>query len=694
MSKKEDLKRKKILVVDDSEMNRSILSDMLGDEYDILEAVNGVEAIAVIKERESEIALMLLDIVMPQMDGFEVLSVMNKGNWIGNIPVIMISAETSSSLVRQAYDLGVTDYISRPFDGKVVRRRVNNTIMLYTKQKILQGMVAEQILEKEKSSSLMVEILSNIVEFRNGESGLHVLHVRTITETLLKYLAEKTDKYELNHTKIAMISLASALHDIGKISIDEKILNKPGKLTDEEFKIMKTHAAIGGDMLMNISHRREEELVKVAYEICRWHHERYNGRGYPDGLKGEEIPISAQVVAMADVYDALTSERVYKPAFSHEKAVEMIMNEECGVFNPLLLECLQEVKDYLKEELELKSIKDVAESEVQSMTEELIAKGDVSASDRTLRLLEQERIKYQFFASMSKEIQFEYNIDTDMVTLSEWGANYLGAKELIMHPFDDEKMSDILDKEKMQEIRDKVRSASYMDPVMSGVYRLHVNGEDRWHRLTVRAMWEGTEEDMHYIGAIGKFVNVDEDYKRMNSLEKEAAHDTLTNLFNHMNARKLIEAILEERRDHTYSLILFDLDHFKDANDQYGHLFGDNVLKHVAKKLTDNLRRNDITARVGGDEFMIFVEHGGNYEAQVERMFQIVTGEYENFKIGVSMGVALVPKDGEDYESLFHAADQALYASKRGGRNQYKFYDDMMEGTLSVLSPMDGEEQT
>ena len=264
MSKKEDLKRKKILVVDDSEMNRSILSDMLGDEYDILEAVNGVEAIAVIKERESEIALMLLDIVMPQMDGFEVLSVMNKGNWIGNIPVIMISAETSSSLVRQAYDLGVTDYISRPFDGKVVRRRVNNTIMLYTKQKMLQGMVAEQILEKEKSSSLMVEILSNIVEFRNGESGLHVLHVRTITETLLKYLAEKTDKYELNHTKIAMISLASALHDIGKISIDEKILNKPGKLTDEEFKIMKTHAAIGGDMLKNISHRREEELVKVA----------------------------------------------------------------------------------------------------------------------------------------------------------------------------------------------------------------------------------------------------------------------------------------------------------------------------------------------------------------------------------------------------------------------------------------------
>lgn len=692
MNKKRELNKKKILVVDDSEMNRSILADMLGDEYEILEATNGVEAIAVIKERESEIALMLLDIVMPQMDGFEVLSVMNKGGWIGEIPVIMISAETSSSLVRQAYDLGVTDYISRPFDGKVVRRRVNNTIMLYTKQKMLQGMIAEQIMEKEKNSSLMVEILSNIVEFRNGESGLHVLHVRTITETLLKHLSEKTDRYNLNHTKIAMISLASALHDIGKISIDDKILNKPGKLTNEEFEIMKTHAAIGGDMLKNLSHRREEELVKVAYEICRWHHERYNGRGYPDGLKGEEIPISAQVVAMADVYDALTSERVYKPPFSHEKAVEMIMNGECGVFSPLLLECLQEIKDYLKDELELKSVKDVAESEVQSMADELIAKGGTSASDRTLRLLEQERIKYQFFASMSEEIQFEYNADTDIVTLSEWGADCLGIKELIMHPFGDERMAEILEKEKMLEIRKKVRSTNYTDPVISAVYRLHVKGEKRWHRLIVRSMWEGTEEDMHYTGAIGKFVNVDEDYKRMNSLEKEAAHDTLTNLLNHRNARILIERILADRRENAYSLILFDLDHFKDANDQYGHLFGDEVLKHVAHKLTENLRKDDIIARVGGDEFMVFVEHGGHYEAQIERMFQIVTGQYENFIIGVSMGVALVPKDGEDYESLFHAADQALYASKRDGRNQYKFYDDTMEGTLSVLSPVDGEE--
>ncbi len=692
MSSMKTVKKKKILVVDDSEMNRSILADMLGDDYEILEACNGLEGIAEIKKHEEEIALMLLDVVMPQMDGFEVLAVMNKGGWIGSIPVIMISAETSSTHVNQAYDMGVTDYISRPFDGKVVRRRVNNTIMLYTKQKMLQGMVTEQILEKEKSSSLMVEILSNIVEFRNGESGLHVLHVRTITEMLLKKLAEKTDKYELNHKRIAMIALASALHDIGKISIDEKILNKPGRLTDEEFEIMKTHAAIGGDMLMNVSDRREEEMIKVAYEICRWHHERYDGRGYPDRLKGEEIPVSAQVVAMADVYDALTSKRVYKPAFSHEKAVEMIMNGECGAFNPLLLECLQDIKEELKKELESHSTKQSPKNEAQSMTIELFEKGDMGASDRTLQLLEKERIKYQFFASMSKEIQFEYNVDADMVELTEWGARYLGVEETIMNPCDDERMRRILDKEKMMEIRKRVRKANAANPIVTGAYPLRIGGELRWHKLVVRAMWEGSEEDLHYTGAIGKFVNADEDYKRMDSLEKEAAHDTLTGLFNHKNARKRIEMILSERRDDPYSLILFDLDHFKEANDQYGHLFGDEVLKHVAKKLKDNLRKDDTMARVGGDEFMVFLEHGGNYEGQVERVFQIVAGEYENFKIGVSMGVALVPKDGEDYESLFHAADQALYASKRGGRNQYKFYDDTMKGTLSVLSPMDGEE--
>ena len=255
---------------------------------------------------------------------------MNKYRWIEDIPVIMISAERGSSHIERAFELGITDFISRPFDTLIVHRRVVNTILLYAKQKRLAAMVAEQIYENEHRSSLMIDILSHIVEFRNGESGLHVRHVHTLTEIMLKTLIQRTDKYHLTQTDISVISTASALHDIGKIAIPEEILNKPGRFTDEEFAIMKTHSMVGAEMLKDLLIYQDEPLVKAAYEICRWHHERWDGRGYPDGLKGDEIPISAQMVALADVYDALTSERVYKPAFSHEQAVEMILGGQCG----------------------------------------------------------------------------------------------------------------------------------------------------------------------------------------------------------------------------------------------------------------------------------------------------------------------------------------------------------------------------
>ena len=351
MSQKENGNiRKKILIVDDSEINRSLLSDMLSDEYEILEAEHGMEAAAILHDQEQEIALMLLDIVMPVMDGFETLAAMNKNGWIKSIPVIMISAETVPTYVDRAYDLGVKDYISRPFDERTVRRRVVNTLILFAKQKELEHMVTEQIMEKEKGNKLMIEILSNIVEFRNGESGLHVLHIRILTELFLRSLLEKTDKYDISSRDIPVVCNASALHDIGKIVIPESILNKPGRLTNEEFAIMKTHSAEGAKILEGIPMRGDMPLLRIAYQICRWHHERYDGRGYPDGLKGDEIPIFAQVVALADVYDALTSKRAYKDAFSHEKAVNMILNGECGTFNPLLLECLKDIEGTLEQE--------------------------------------------------------------------------------------------------------------------------------------------------------------------------------------------------------------------------------------------------------------------------------------------------------------------------------------------------------
>ena len=340
-----------ILLVDDSAMNRMMLTEILGDSYHILEAENGRECMEKLQAEAGNIALVLLDINMPVMDGFEVLKAMNANHTIEDTPVIMISSEDSDAAIRRSYELGASDYVNRPFDARIVYRRVTNTIKLYAKQRRLVQMVSDQIRARENNTDTLVGVLSHIVEFRNGESGAHVLHIRIITELLLHRLLEISSQYPITAEQQDNIPLASALHDIGKIGIDEKILNKPGKLTPEEYEVIKTHSMLGAEMLHQLENFNEQPLLQTAYEITRWHHERWDGRGYPDGLKGDEIPISAQLVALADVYDALTSERCYKKAFSHEKAVQMILNGECGAFNPLLLQCLTDIQADLKEEL-------------------------------------------------------------------------------------------------------------------------------------------------------------------------------------------------------------------------------------------------------------------------------------------------------------------------------------------------------
>ena len=383
----------RILVVDDSEMNREILSEILSEEYDIIEANSGDTCIDMLRKYETGISLVLLDIVMPGMDGFGVLNYMNRHHYLEDIPVIMISSEDSAETVRRAYEMGVSDYINRPFDAGVVHRRVYNTIKLYAKQRRLIALITNQVYEKEKNNRMMVGILSQIVEFRNGESGSHVLNINIFTGMLLESLVQHTDKYDLSWSERLLITTASALHDIGKIGIDDKILNKPGRLTDEEFKIMQNHTIIGASILENMGSYQDEELMKVAYQICRWHHERYDGKGYPDGLKGDEIPISAQVVSLADVYDALVSERVYKKAYSHEKAIEMIINGECGCFNPILLECLLDIQDRIKRKMKTSTSED----------------NPFKKREKKAELKEFENAKEDFMDVVSKNMEKEYS---------------------------------------------------------------------------------------------------------------------------------------------------------------------------------------------------------------------------------------------------------------------------------------------
>lgn len=502
-------KNARILIVDDSEMNRDMLSDMLSDDYDIVEAADGEEALSILKERVYDIDLVLLDIIMPAVDGFGVLDVMKRYHWIDNTPVIMISSETSQSYIRKAFELGVTDYIIRPFDSFIIHKRVSKTLMLYRKQKKLLSALEEQVYENEKNNSMMINVLAHIVEFRNGESGMHVHHIKQLTSILLQNLIEKTDKYRLTENDILLISTASSLHDIGKISIDDKILNKPGRLTAEEFEVIKTHSIIGAEMLQDLHNTHNYPLFDKAYEICRWHHERYDGKGYPDGLSGEEIPISAQVTSLADVYDALTSNRCYKKAFSHEKAMEMILDGQCGAFNPVLLQCLKDCEKQILAEFS-DSIDTTQDDRLLIRATEELVENKISSDkiDFSAHLPIAARDRWNFFSDGSGEIQFEYDAILDVLRLTKYGAKVLGLQELTIHPRG--LKQGYLGAQNIQTILDAMQSeASLEKPVVKIKKHISLNGPRRWYEIRIRTLWSN-EENPKYTGILGRIIDIND----------------------------------------------------------------------------------------------------------------------------------------------------------------------------------------
>ncbi|MDE6672027.1 MAG: response regulator [Ruminococcus sp.] len=493
-------KKQKILIVDDCTMNREILIDMLQNEFDIMEAVDGLQAIKIIKEYNTSIDLMILDIIMPEADGFEVLAVMNETHIINDVPVIMISAENEDSFIERAYEMGVTDYISRPFNIAVVRRRVTNALGLHAKHKKLLEIITEQVFEKEKNNNMMINILSHIVESRNGESGMHTLNIFSITNVLLNKLVEKTDKYKLSSRDMSLITTASSLHDIGKIGVPENILNKPGRFTPEEFAIMKTHTTIGASLLDEMSVYQDEPLVKTAREICRWHHERYDGKGYPDGLKGDEIPISAQIVSVADVYDALTSERCYKKAYSHEQAFNMILNGECGQFSPLLMECLKESHDDIIKELNSHSDENIQEKRLKTIIDELIQYEESDDIINPLIQIEKDREKLRFFSMKAEELQFDYDRRTSVVILSEWGAKLLGSKRTVLNLGGNDKC--IMNYKSVRNFTALLRTLTPKNPEIDSSIILDTPEGQMYGTITALTLWENNNS--HYTGVIGK----------------------------------------------------------------------------------------------------------------------------------------------------------------------------------------------
>ena len=496
----------KIMIVDDAEMNREILMAILGDEYEYVQAENGRQAIHILQQ-DMNIDLMLLDINMPEMNGFQVLDRMNTFHWINDIHVIMISSEEKKDVIERAYILGAEDYIRRPFDAFIVRRRVQNILNLYANQKRLMQMVADQIYEKEENNNLLIGILSHVVEFRNSESGEHILHIRTATELLLRRLVQKTDEYHLSESDIVMITTASALHDIGKISIPESILNKPGKLTREEFSIIKTHTTIGADIINQMTTKMEKPLLRIAGEICRWHHERWDGHGYPDGLIGEQIPIAAQVVALADVYDALTSKRCYKDAYDHETALDMILAGECGAFNPLLLKCLQEIAPRLRMDAQYDAGDYACRNEAGRLATEIMNKTEIPSSDRSQHMLESMQERMNFFASLKGGIQFDYESVSRLVNVTNWD-------EPPQYRYTVKNVADIncfsgLSQRDFHRLKDALDATTPEHREFSMSIMMPKGNEYEWCDLRVHSLWSDLSPE-HYIGAVGQLVRPQE----------------------------------------------------------------------------------------------------------------------------------------------------------------------------------------
>lgn len=508
--------KQKILIVDDSMMNREILSEILSDEYDCLFAVDGEQAVEVLSSAE-DVALMLLDIHMPKMDGFDVLKVMHVYNWIQDVPVIIISAEEDASYVQKAYELGATDYINRPFNVAIVQRRIHNTLLLNAKQKRLTELVEEQIYEREKNNSAMLDVLSHVIETRSFETGAHILHVRMFTSILLRKLQWTTDRYPMSEDELIGIINLSALHDIGKINVPTHILNKPDKLDEDEWVIMKSHTTMGDMLMENV--KGAQSFIQTARDICRYHHERWDGKGYPDGLKGDEIPISAQVVAMADVLDALVSDRCYRKAIDFDTAIAMIQDGQCGAFNPILLKCLKAARDELHACYLSGGVSYDYQNSVKQMVAQMIGDSTLLRQGRNQQLLTLEKEKARFFAEGCGGIQFEYDALQKKTFYRDWRIDARG--RILKNSIEVAEDECLISDEEHMACQALLKTATPENPVVQMNVHVLVDGEMRLHNLRMCTLWSVGSH--RYVGIIGQLVEMDgltKEEKEINMKEK------------------------------------------------------------------------------------------------------------------------------------------------------------------------------
>ena len=509
------MNEKKLLIADDSELNRAILINVLEKDFDIIEASNGREAISAIRAHGGDLAAILLDIVMPVIDGFEVLNEMKRSGWIDEIPVIMISAEAGGSYIDRAFRLGASDYVSRPFVPAIIRRRILNAVLLHEKKDQILTVVSDRFYRHGRNNDVLVYVLDYAIEQREGAGGLHMAGVELVAGMLLRGLLGKTDRYNIDYADIDTICAAARLHDIGKLKIPDSILQKPEKLSADEFEVVKRHTLFGARMISELPAYQNESLIKYAMEICRWHHERWNGEGYPDGLRGDEIPIAAQAVSLADAYDALVSERCYKNAYTHKKAMKMINSGECGSFNPLLLECLNEISELLGGRLQGQSAEAQSLPSAGEIFEDLYNNLDTSTARLTAQF-EELQLKHRFIDEMTDDLLFEYTTHPKAIMLSSSAARLTGLPRVVVNPEENTALLRTVGKRTIEGIRAWLAAASSADTYFELEEKLVIEGKPRWCQLKISVGRSASERGRPSF-LLGKVNVIDDSFKQLKS---------------------------------------------------------------------------------------------------------------------------------------------------------------------------------
>lgn len=684
-----DLKKyEKILIIDKNEENISLLNSFLSQKYNVLTASNKIQALYLFKHFGADIDIVFLSFMSDKAESFKILSIINDHPFLRDIPVIAIS--DSDDTIKTAFSLGAVDSITPPFIPSALLKRVHNVLTISKKQKKFSFMVSEKIYENEKNNDLMISILSHIIEFRNGESSNHVLRINIITEKLLCQTAKITNKYNLTPETISTITAASVLHDIGKIHIPDNILTKPEKLTPEEFELVKSHTIEGVKLLDELPSLQNEPIIKTAKQICRWHHERYDGKGYPDGLIGDEAPISAQVVAVADVYASLTSELVYKAPFSHNEAIEMICGGKCGSFNPVILKALRDTADTLQTSIRASFLTDNGKQKIRRLADYIFKFSDPTVPSKLADYIDREKITYKFFTSMTNEIYFDYSEQTSTITFSNYAAEKLGVDEVISTPMENKNIINIMGEKALKKLVSSLMETTPQNPLFQHNCKLNIGGEKRWCQIICHVFWS-TDIKPKYLGVIGKITDITSDRLDLLKLRNMARRDSLTGLFNQKTAKEIINGSLSRKPNSNFALAILDIDKFKHINDFYGHMTGNRILKQLAAKIQTNVRNNDMVSRFGGDEFIIFLEYKTDIEAVIERIFRSITGDYGGIDISVSMGIATTEDCQRDGETMLTFADKALYYVKRNGRGKFKFYDSSLDNIFSDRTATDIE---